>query len=77
MTYCTLLIVCFYFIFLREYQASDSPGEPGETATLSSQDLTPAQQHQQYLGESKPELVPFNDIDWQGAPLPGQIPDVV
>jgi regulatory factor X 1/2/3 len=28
--------------------------------------LTPHQQHQQYLGDSRPELDPFPDFEWEG-----------
>ena len=54
----------------REYQSNDSPAEGGECGT-QPQDLTPAQQHQQYLGDSKPELTQFPEIDWEGTPIPG------
>ncbi|XP_064386998.1 transcription factor RFX3-like isoform X2 [Halichondria panicea] len=56
----------------REYVSNDSPTEAGDGNT-QPQDLTPAQQHQQYLGETKPELTPFPEIDWNGFSVPGSI----
>lgn len=55
----------------REYNEGGSPAEGGEGSS-QPQDLTPQQQHQQYLGESRPELVQFPDIQWAGMPIPGK-----
>ncbi len=52
--------------------SNDSPTEAGDGNT-QPQDLTPAQQHQQYLGETKPELTPFPEIDWNGFSVPGTV----
>ncbi len=58
------------FFSSREYKDSGSPVEGGETST-QPQDMTPQQQHQQYLGDSRPELAQFPDIQWAGTPIPG------
>lgn len=54
----------------REYGSGDSPSEGGEGG--AQPELTPQQQHQQYLGDSRPELPPFPEIQWAGNPIPGQ-----
>lgn len=54
----------------RDYQTSDSPAEGGEGSS-QPQELTPAQQHHQYLGDGKPELVPFPEIEWADTIIPG------
>lgn len=59
------------FFFPRDYNEIGSPAEGGE-GSAQPQDLTPQQQHQQYLGESKPELDQFPDIQWAGTPIPGE-----
>ena len=58
-----------FFFFFREYGSSGSPSEGGEGG--AQPELTPQQQHQQYLGDSRPELPPFPEIQWAGNPIPG------
>ena len=55
----------------RDYNEGGSPAEGGE-GSAQPQDMTPQQQHQQYLGDSRPELVQFPDIQWAGTPIPGK-----
>ena len=52
----------------REYQ--DAPGESAEG--VAPGELTPQQQHQQYLGERRPELPTFPEIHWDTTPVPGK-----
>lgn len=56
-------------IFFREYGSGGSPSEGGDGG--AQPELTPQQQHQQYLGDSRPELPPFPEIQWAGNPIPG------
>lgn len=56
----------------REFNEGGSPAEGGEGST-QPQDMTPQQQHQQYLGDSRPELTLFPDIQWAGTPIPGKL----
>ena len=55
----------------REFNEGGSPAEGGE-GSAQPQDMTPQQQHQQYLGDSRPELAAFPDIQWAGTPIPGE-----
>eukprot|EP00731_Ephydatia_muelleri_P018936 Em0011g976a len=55
----------------REYQSGDVSGESGEG--LAPGELTPQQQHQQYLGERRPELPTFPEIHWDATPVPASI----
>lgn len=59
------------FLFNRDYNEGGSPAEGGEGSS-QPQDMTPQQQHQQYLGDSRPELEQFPDIQWAGTPIPGE-----
>lgn len=64
--------ICFFpTSSSRDYQPGGSPAEGGEGST-QPQELTPQQQHQQYLGDSRPELKPFPEIQWAGTPIPGK-----
>lgn len=58
------------FISCRDYVSGGSPSEGGEGG--AQPELTPQQQHQQYLGDSRPELPPFPEIQWAGNPIPGK-----
>ena len=60
----------------RDYNEGGSPAEGGE-GSAQPQDMTPQQQHQQYLGDSRPELPSFPDIVWAGTPIPGMSPPLV
>jgi hypothetical protein len=66
----SLKIIIVLTVF-RDYNEGDSPAEGGE-GSAQPQDLTPQQQHQQYLGETRPELEQFPDIQWAGTPIPGE-----
>ena len=52
---------------------SSSETGNGEGGLDSQGGLTPHQQHQQYLGDHRPELDPFPDMDWEGKLLPDRI----
>ena len=56
--------------FCRDFASGGSPSEGGEGG--APPELTPQQQHQQYLGDSRPELPPFPEIQWAGNPIPGE-----
>ena len=58
-------------VYFREFNEGGSPAEGGE-GSAQPQDMTPQQQHQQYLGDSRPELTLFPDIQWAGTPIPGE-----
>lgn len=62
--------VWFLFFVCRDYASGGSPTESGDSGTQPAE-LTPQQQHQQYLGDSRPELPPFPEIQWAGNPIPG------
>ncbi|CAI8055731.1 Transcription factor RFX3 [Geodia barretti] len=53
-----------------EYHTAESTPEGPEGASQPAE-LTPHQQHRQYLGDGRPELVPFPEIAWSSSPLPG------
>ncbi|CAI8055736.1 DNA-binding protein RFX2 [Geodia barretti] len=57
-----------------EYHTAESTPEGPEGASQPAE-LTPHQQHRQYLGDGRPELVPFPEIAWSSSPLPGQLKD--
>ena len=64
-----LPLLCSVCMPCREYQSGDVSGESGEG--LAPGELTPQQQHQQYLGERRPELPTFPEIHWDATPVPG------
>ena len=53
----------------RDYQGGDVTPEGADGG--SQPDPTPQQLHRQYLGDSRPELPPFPEIQWAGTPIPG------
>ena len=68
-------MVCFKFRYLtlsllRDYRSCE--GASGEGGPETQANLTPHEQHQQYLGERRPELDPFPDLDWEQHPIPGK-----
>ena len=61
---------CIMYFMCRDLSSSETGN--GEGGLDSQGGLTPHQQHQQYLGDHRPELDPFPDMDWEGKLLPGQ-----
>jgi len=55
----------------RDYQGGDVTPEGADGG--SQPDPTPQQLHRQYLGDSRPELPPFPEIQWAGTPIPGAV----
>lgn len=51
-------------LYYREPSNSESGNGDGGVECQAS--LTPHQQHQQYLGEHRPELDSFPDLEWEG-----------
>lgn len=47
-------------------ESSNGDGGNGDGGLDSTANLTPHQQHQQYLGDHRPELDQFPDLDWEG-----------
>ncbi|XP_019850311.1 PREDICTED: DNA-binding protein RFX2-like isoform X1 [Amphimedon queenslandica] len=47
-------------------ESSNGDGGSGDGGIDSAANLTPHQQHQQYLGDHRPELDQFPDLDWEG-----------
>lgn len=47
-------------------EPSNGESGNGDSGFDSQTGLTPHQQHQQYLGEHRPELDPFPELDWEG-----------
>ena len=47
-------------------ESSNGDGGSGDGGIDSTANLTPHQQHQQYLGDHRPELDQFPDLDWEG-----------
>ena len=52
-----------------KYKEEKLMAEGGQGNT-QSHDMTPHDQHPQYSGEIRPELVPFPDFYWDGTPIP-------
>lgn len=52
----------------KDYRNSDSGG--GDNLQENSGSLTPQQQHHQYLGENRPDMDAFPEIEWEGTPVP-------
>ncbi len=60
-----------YYCINRDFVASDSGnGDTGLDAQSGL--LAPHEQHQQYLGEHRPELDQFPYPEWEGQRLPGK-----
>ena len=59
------------FLTKREFHAGSDSGN-GEGSLESQSGLAPHVQHQQYLGERRPELDQFPYPEWEGQRLPGQ-----
>lgn len=53
-----------YSYYCREPSNSESGNGDGGLECQAS--LTPHQQHQQYLGDLRPELDSFPDLEWEG-----------